>query len=166
MESFQECMQEYKKQLEKGYINGAYKGLMKYIMGLRAHFKNKYPQYVSSSIYYGYMDMTYFSLFPESLKRQKLKIAVVFIHDTFKFEVWLAGTNKNIQNKYWKLFKEREFDKYHIPSTIKGIDSIIEHNIVDNPNFSDLNALTRQIEIGTIEFINNVETFLSTSNPS
>lgn len=85
MESFHECMQEYRKQLEKGYIQEAYKGLMGFIMDLRVHFKNKYPEYfVSGSVYYGFMDMTYFSFIPESLKRRKLKIAIVFIHETFR----------------------------------------------------------------------------------
>jgi hypothetical protein len=161
MESFKEYMLEYRKQLEKGYIQKAYKGLMSYIMGLRAHFKNKYPEYFVSGIYYGYMDMTYFSFVPESLKRQKLKIAIVFIHNAFRFEVWLAGSNKKVQNKYWKLFKESNLDKYHIPPTIKGIDSIVEHILVDNPDFNDLDALTEQIEAGTLKFINDVESFLS-----
>jgi hypothetical protein len=161
MESFPEYMLEYRKQLEKGYIQKAYKGLMKYIMGLKVHFKNKYPEYsVSGSIYYGYMDMTYFSLFPESLKPQKLKIAIVFIHDTFRFEVWLAGSNKNVQNKYWKLLTESDFDKYHLPSTIKGADSIIEYILVENPDFSDLDTLTKQIDTGTLKFINDVVNFL------
>ena len=32
---------------------------------------NRYPDYfISGSIYYGYMDMTYFSLFPEKLKEK------------------------------------------------------------------------------------------------
>jgi hypothetical protein len=62
MGSFHESMNEYRKQLEKGAIQEAYKGLMEYILALRTHFKNKYPDYfVSGSIYYGYMDMTYFS---------------------------------------------------------------------------------------------------------
>lgn len=161
MESFPEYMLEYRKQIEKGYIQEAYKGLMEYIMGLRVHFKNKYPEYFVSSIYYGYMDMTYFSFSPESLKRRKLKIAIVFIHDTFRFEVWLAGSNKKFQNEYWKLFKDRNWNKYHIPSTIKGIDSIMEHILVENPDFSDLDTLTKQIETGTLKFINDVENFLS-----
>ena len=44
MGSFQEYMHEYQKQLEKGYIQEAYKGLMEYIMDLRVYFKNKYPE--------------------------------------------------------------------------------------------------------------------------
>ena len=82
---------------------------MEYIMSLRTYFNNKYPDYsVSGNIYYGYMDMTYFSFFPDSLKKRKLKAGIVFLHDSCKFEVWLFGYNKKIQAKYWELLKESE----------------------------------------------------------
>jgi len=163
MRSFHEYINEYRKQIEKGDIKEAYKGLMEYIMDLRLHFKNKYPDYfVSGSIYYGYMDMTYFSFFPKSLKLRKLKIAIVFIHDTFRFEVWLAGYNKQIQTKYWRLIKESDWNKYRIPLTTKDVDYIIEYILVDNPDFSDLDMLTKQIEKGALKFIKDVENFLST----
>ena len=161
METFNKFMIEYRKQLDRGYIQEAYRGLMDFIMGLRVFFKNKYPEYfVSGNIYYGYMDMTYFSVIPESLKRRKLKIAIVFNHDDFKFEVWLGGYNKKIQNEYWNLFKERGWKKYYIVPSIKGVDSILEYILVDNPDFSDLEYLTKYIEEGTLKFINDIENFL------
>jgi hypothetical protein len=162
MESFQESMNEYRKQIEKGSIQRAYKGLMEYIMGLRTHFKNKYPDYsVSGSIYYGYMDMTYFSVFPKSIKDRKLKIAIVFLHDELRFDVWLSGVNRQVQTKYWNLIKESDWNKYHMVPTGKGVDSIVEYILVDNPDFNDLDALTQQIEMGTLKFIKDVESFLS-----
>ena len=162
MESFHRNIKEYRKQLEKGAVQKAYKGLMDYIMNLRTHFQNKYPDYfVSGSIYYGYMDMTYFSFFPKSLKDRKLKAGIVLIHDKLRFEVWLFGYNKQVQLKYWKLFKESGWNKYRIVPTTKGADSIIEHVLADNPDFSDLDTLTKQIETGTLKFIKDVESFLS-----
>ena len=162
MESFHETMKEYRKQLRKGVIQEAYKGLMEYIKGLRTHFKDKYPDYsVSGSIYQGYMDMTFFSFSPKSLKDRNLKIAIVFIHDTFRFEVWLAGYNKQVQSEYWKLFKESDWDTYHLVSPAKGVDSILEHILVDNPDFRDLDTVTKQIEKETLKFLKDVETFLS-----
>jgi hypothetical protein len=162
MESFHEYMDEYKKQLKKGAIKKAYKGLMEYIMDLRTYFNKQYPDYfVSGSIYYGYMDMTYFSFFPESFKQRKLKVAIVFIHDTFRFEVWLAGYNKQVQSRYWKLFKESNWNKYRVVSTTKGVDSILEHVLVDNPDFSDLDSLTKQIENATLKFIKDIESFIA-----
>jgi hypothetical protein len=162
MKSFHEYMSEYKIQMKKGDIVEAYKGLMEYIMNLRTYFQKKYLDYnVSGSIYYGYMDMTYFSLFQESLKLRKLKVGIVFIHKTCRFEVWLFGYNKKVQSKYWKLIKEKGWNKYRIPLTTKSVDSIIEHNLVDNPDFSNLENLTKQIEAGILKFIDGVENFLS-----
>jgi hypothetical protein len=136
--------------------------LMETIMDLRTHLNNKYPDYfVSGSIYYGYMDMTYFSFFPESIKQRKLKVAIVFLHESFRFEVWLAGYNKQVQSKYWKLFKESDWNQYPLVSTTKGADSIMECILVDNPDFSDLEALANQIEAATLRFIKDVESFLS-----
>jgi hypothetical protein len=162
MESFHEYMNEYRKQMEKGAIQKAYKGLMEYVMDLRMHFKNKYPDYfISSSIYYGYMDMTYFALIPKSLKQRNLKIAIVFIHETLRFEGWLAGANKQVQTKYWKLFKESDWNQYPVVASTKGVDSIIEVILAGNPDFSDLNAITTQIEGGVLKFIADVESFLT-----
>lgn len=162
MVSFNDSMVEYRNQLKKGTIQKAYRGLMEYFGSLRSHFKNKYPNYaVSGSIYFGYMDMTYFAVIPPSLKELKLKIAIVFLHEEFRFEAWLGGYNKTVQKEYWDLVKEKGWDKYRVPLNIKGIDSIIEHVLVDNLDFQDLGALTTQIEKRTMNFIKDVEDFLS-----
>jgi hypothetical protein len=162
MESFQESMIEYQKQIKNGVINKAYKGLMEYIMGLRKHFNDKYPDYsVPGNIYFGYLDMTYFSIIPKSFKNRGLKIAVVFLHEACRFEVWLAGYNKQVQTQYWKIFKESGWDKYQIVPSVKGADSILEYIVVDNPDFRDLDALTNQIDTKTMKFISDIEDFLS-----
>ncbi len=162
MEPFHEYINEYRKQLENGAIKKVYKGLIEYIMALRTHFKNKYPDYfVSGSIYIGYMDMTYFAFTPKSIKQRDLKIALVFIHETFKFEVWLAGANKQVQDKYWNILKDSGWNKYPIVSTTKGVDSIIEYILVEDPDFSNLDTLTNQIERATLNFITDIESFLS-----
>jgi hypothetical protein len=116
MGALQEYIDEYKLQLKKGSIQKAYRGLLKYLMDLRAYFRKKYPAYyVSGNIYCGYMDMSYFSFFPESLKKRKLKIAIVFIHQTCSFEIWLAGYNKKVQMEYWQLFKDSNWNKTLLP---------------------------------------------------
>jgi hypothetical protein len=160
--AFHEYMNEYKKQLEKGAIIQAYRGLMDYFNGLRLHFEKKYPDHpASGSVYYGFMDMTYFAIFPKSLKRRKLKIAIVFVYDTFRFEVWLSGNNRKVQAEYWKLINESGWKKYNLSPLAKGIDSILDYILVDNPDFNDLDVLTKQIENGTMKFTKDVENFLS-----
>ena len=105
--------------------------------------------------------MTYFALFPESLKRRKLKIAIVFLHEAFRFEVWLVGFNRAIQAEYWKLFTDSDWTKYHIETPAKGVDAILDHILIDDPDFRDLDALTTKIERGTLKFIKDVEGFLA-----
>lgn len=163
MKPFQDVMNEYKKQMQKGDIQDAYRRLMNFLMELRTNFEKKYPTFfVSGSLYYGYMDMTYFSFFPDSLQKKKLKIGIVFCHDTCRFEIWLFGYNKQIQTKYWNLFKENKWKKYPLPSSTKGIDYIVQSVLVENPDFNDLEKLAKQIEKGTLKFIMDVEEFLST----
>jgi hypothetical protein len=161
MSSFQASVEEYRKQLEMGEIQKGYKGLMEYTMGLRTYFKNKYPCFLVSGMYQGYMDMTYFSLSSQSLKQRNLKIPIVFLHENFRFEVWLSGSNKRVQEKYWELFKKSGWKKYRLVSTTKGNDSILEYVLIDNPDFSDLDAITEQIEERTLKFIKDIEIFLS-----
>jgi hypothetical protein len=162
MKSFHENMLEYKKQLAKGIVQKAYREMMDYLLYLRTYLQKKYPDYsVSSNIYFGYMDMTYFAFFPDSLKQRKLKTGIVFIHETCRFEVWLFGYNKQVQSKYWQMIKTHNWDKYNIVPTTKGVDSIIEYILVRTPDFRDLDTLTNQIENGTMKFIHDIETFLS-----
>lgn len=161
MESLQESMIEYRKQLEKGAIRKAYRGLMEYVLSLKTHFSSRYPDYaVSGTPYFGYMDMTYFSIVPETYRQSGLKIAVVFLHEAFRFEVWLAAANKQIQKKYWDYFKDTGWNAYRIVPAVQGYDSILEQTLVSDPDFSDLPALTGRIEKGTLDFIRQVETHL------
>ena len=71
----------------------------------------------------------------------------------------MAGSNKPVQEKFWKLINESGWNKYQIVSTVEGADSIVEYILVDNPDFNDLDALTAQIERKTMMFIKDVEGF-------
>ncbi|HPR33875.1 MAG TPA: hypothetical protein PLK12_17365 [Prolixibacteraceae bacterium] len=149
MKSLNGCIAEYKKQIEKGDIKTAYRGLMEFMLYLKNHLASKHPGYqVSGGLYFGYMDMTYFSITPEALSEKKLKIALVFLHDSIRFEAWLAGANKQIQLEYWKLFSASGWDKHSVPADLKGRDSIVETVLVEQPDFDDLETLTRQIDQG------------------
>lgn len=161
MDSFNDAMKEYKNQMQLGVISKAYRGIMDYLLGLKAYLKAKYPEYnVSGSIYFGYMDMSYFSFFPDSLKQRNLKAGIVFIHETCQFEVWLFGVNKQVQNKYWQLIKDSDWIQYSLVATTWGEDAILRHVLMENPDFDDLDAMNEQIESEVVKFIEDVEEFL------
>jgi hypothetical protein len=161
MKSLNDYVAEYRKALEKGKIQVAYRGLMDFMMGLKTFFKNKYPEFsVPGNLYQGYMDMTYFPLFPDDLKERKLKIAILLVHESMKIDIWLAGMNKQVQKTYWNKLKNKDLKGYRLPGTLKGEDSIIEYTIDADPDFNDPEALTLKIEAGTLRFINDIKILL------
>ena len=158
MNTFQENMLEYQAQLEKGKIQLAYKGLMEYLSALRSDFAREYPQFeLPGALYFGYMDMSYFAIVPPLFKPHKLKIAVVFLHQEFRFEVWLSGVNRQVQNECWQRIKESGWNRYPLVAKIQGSDAIIEHILVENPNFDERTALTNTLCAGTAQFIAEIE---------
>lgn len=165
MESFSNSMREYQAQLQKGTIQKAYKGLMEYMTRLKVDFEKKVPEYgPASALYFGYMDMSYFSLFPKSLKERGLKIAVVFLHRECRFEVWLSGMNRQVGREYWQMFHENGWEKYRLVPSPKGSDSIIECIISADPDFDHPEALSQQLDTAVEQFIREIEAFVVEKN--
>ncbi len=162
MAQFHESVLEYRRQLEKGLVQQAYRGLMEYMLGLRTHFQKRFPDYeVPGSMYAGYMDMTYFALIPEFFKQRKLKIAVVFLHEDFRFEVWLSGVNRQVQVQVWKQLKDINLAPYQLVADPVKADAVIEHVLLADPDFSNLEAVTERIEKETTRFIKAMKSLLS-----
>lgn len=137
----------------------AYKVILDFMKKLRTYFDNTYPaEYYTGSVYSG--DITYFPFTPEILKEQKLKIAIVFNHKEMRFEIWLAGQNKQIQKKYWEIFKDSDWNKYHVPENIDKSFSIVDNILVNQPDFNDSDFLREKIEEGVMEFIDEIKEIL------
>lgn len=161
MDDLNRNIAEYRNQLKNSNIKATYQSIMKYFDHLHLYLKNKHPDYFLSDVHYGLMDYTYLYFFPKQLQRQKLKVVLLFSHDTFKLEVLLAGYNRAAQANYWRLFKENGFNNYHLSECASEPDRFLDYTITDNPDFSDPNALTQQIENGVMDFIQAIGAFLS-----
>ncbi len=134
----------YQKQLQKGEILIAYNELVKFVMKLRLDLiKNLSETYSFSGILHGYMDYTYFYYTNDLLKSKKLKLGLVLNHVEMRFEIWLLGNTKSVQEKYWVLLKDSKWnkDKMEMPKY-----SILEAIIEREPDFDDLPLLAKKIE--------------------
>lgn len=156
MDSLNTKIREYTHQLSKGHIQKAYKGLMTFMSSLRAQLESQYPQYTVSALYFGYMDMTYFAFTPPALKDKKLKVALVYIHETGRFEAWLGGSNRKIQAETIELLTGKDIHGYKLSQVSPGVDSIIETILVEQPDFDHSDELKQQIENRLIEFIQDM----------
>jgi hypothetical protein len=165
MLSSPEDMQELRKQLEKGSIQKAYRAILAYMMSLRTRFTDKYSENSVSSLYLGYMDMTYFAIFPPALKPHDLKVAIVFNYDAFRFELWLAARNRKIQRQFWELFKDSRWPAYQVVAPASGVDAIVEYDLAGDFDLSDPDALTFKIENAAAAFIDNIERYINSHQP-
>ena len=145
-------------QLKSSNLAKGYKGLMEYLMSLRTYFINQYPTYTIGSFYQGYMDISYFPITPAPFKSLQLKFGLVYNHEKNSFEIWLLGRNKKVQQKYWELLKDQDLDKYEVSKTPQ--DSMIDHVLVENPDFSNAEQLTKVLENKTVDFIDEITTLL------
>jgi hypothetical protein len=161
MHSINKDLEVFRGQLEKGSIQRAYQALLSYMMQLRTHFENNVPGAAVSDLSQGYMDITFFALFPPALKQRNLKVPIVFNYRAFRFEAWLAGRNRKVQQQYWELLKDGRWPNYRISTPAPGVDSILECDLATHFDLDDPEALTASIEAAAVAFIDDIELFLA-----
>ncbi|NCA66896.1 MAG: hypothetical protein EOM87_02390 [Clostridia bacterium] len=154
-------VREYTLQLNKGHIQKAYSGIMKFMSELRIYLENKFIDYTAGALYYGYMDMTYFAFTPSQLKDKKLKVAIVYMHKEGVFELWLAANNRQIQSNYNKFLSLKDTGGYTLSKINPGVDSIIATIIDAKPDFDYPEQLIKLIEEKILEFIKDIVYMLS-----
>jgi len=135
MKTLNKIIYEYTSHLKQGEIQIAYKGILEFLGKLRAEFIKDYPHYDVSSIYQGYMDMSYFSLSTKSLKDKGLKIAIVYLHENGAFEVWLSARNRDIAFKYKTVISSKIFDNSDLFHDEHNQDAIVECVLISKPDF-------------------------------
>lgn len=145
---FTTAVSAYKKQLEAGEIQVAYAGLVKFVMALRTRFSRSLSgKFSVSGVFQGYMDYTYFYFSNDFCRERKLKFGLVLNHEELRFEIWLLGQTKDIQQRYWNLLKGSDW----IPHVEMPRYAIFEHVLISSPDFDNLDALSKKIEAGVIK---------------
>lgn len=162
MKQLSDSIREYTRLLQSDTLITAYTGIIKYMSRLRTYFADKHPDLFPGTFYPGYMDMTYFSLTPASIKNRKLKIAIVYLHKEARFEAWLGGVNRQVQSEYIERLEGRSLGRLHLSRVSPGVDSILEEVLVNDPDFDQPEALTQMIDEKTIAFIEDVLLMIET----
>ena len=162
MKQLSDSIREYTRLLQSDTLITAYTGIIKYMSRLRTYFADKHPDLFPGTFYPGYMDMTYFSLTPASIKNRKLKIAIVYLHKEARFEAWLGGVNRQVQSEYIERLEGRSLGRLHLSRVSPGVDSILEEVLVKDPDFDQPETLTQMIEEKTMAFIEDVLLMIET----
>jgi len=170
MDSLNDSIRKYTEELKNGRIQRAYRGIMTFISELKNHIERNQPKLATSALYFGYMDMTYFACTPPELRDQKLKIALVYLHEENRFEVWLAAANRQIQAQVVRQLSGRDLGRHTLVPIKPGEDAIISSVIVTQPDFDHPEVLVHLLEIEISRFsqemIDIIRTPLARGGPS
>lgn len=158
-------LDELRKQLEAGSIQRAYEAILGYMSRLRSDFAAAGRGFGVSGLYQGSFDMTYFALYPPSLRARDLKIAVVFDYASFTFQIWLAARNRALQRKYHALLAERGWSEHPLIEPARGVDAITVFEVAGGRELEDEEQLKAKIHGAVATFTSEVERFLIAHDP-
>jgi len=132
----------YKKALASGDIQATYQSLVAVIQNLRTNCLKKYKgEFSVANILHGYIDVTYFYLQNDYLKKHKLKLAIVLNHQHVHFELWLLGQTKDVQIHFWEKLKGEEW----VNAKVMPQYSISETVLLRDPDFDRIEILFESI---------------------
>lgn len=141
-ESLNKKIEVYRKRIVEDSLSSTYKFLLTYMNHLQRTFKSEMSESFSTkNLLNGYLDYSYFYFDNKFLKSRKLKMGIVLNHHDLSFELWLMGSTKESQVFYWKKFKEFNY----INDDIIPEWYILSVTLVSNPDFDNLNNLSRLI---------------------
>jgi len=75
-------------------------------------------------------------------------------HELCRFEVWLAGVNKEIQAEYW-LIPQKAVEQISTCRQYPGAGAINKHILIEDQDLDALSILMHTLQKGTPYFINH-----------
>ena len=151
-------LSEYEELLRTTNLVVCYQEFIKLFRYIRVEMEKSMPEYkFQGNVTENGMDYSYFLFTNHQLKEKGLKIAIVFVHKEFQFEVWLSGFNRKYQCKYYEQLKgERVPFELTDDSTRK--DYILRVVLDKTIDISDGSHLINQIKSISGELLMFVDT--------
>lgn len=117
-----ELLNDYKTLIQTTNLEESYQEFIALFRYIRIEMEKQFPEYkFQGNIVENGMNYSYFQFTNDKLKNEGLKIAVVFIHRKFQFEIWLSGFNRKIQCQYYNIWN----------------NAFIPFELANNPNKQD-----------------------------
>lgn len=112
-----DLLELYRSLLQTTDLADAYGEFVRLFRFLRLQLEKELPDYVfQGNIAENAMDYSYFQCTTPALKSKGLKLAVVFVHRTFRLEVWLSGCNRAQQRRWHEQLRRTPFEPAQDPA--------------------------------------------------
>ncbi len=156
MDINEKYIEEYKRIIQTTNLQRGYQEVIKFFRYFRIYLEKEMNNYVfTGNIVENNMDYSYFQFTNERLKKRGLKIVIAFVHKDFKYEVWLSGINRKVQNEYYN--KLNSCNHKHILTTNPNrTDYILKATIDTNHSYNDLEHLLINMKGSIVNFIDDI----------
>ena len=141
LESLARCIEEYCRAVAGARFPRAYRGILSSLTLFQSAWKSAHPADAVGALYQGYMDMSFVAFAPVALAEKRLKISLVFLHDTGSFSLWLAAGNREVQKHVSEALARVPLGAYALSTLEPGVDAIIACDLPKPYAFDEPKAL-------------------------
>jgi hypothetical protein len=152
-ESLQTCVERYVGAVAQGDIVRAYRGILAALTQFKSSWESTHPQDAVGALYQGYLDMSFVAVLPLSLAEKRLKISLVFLHETGTFTLWLTAGNRAIQKNVSTALQRITLGRYQLTELEPGVDAIIALDLPKPYAFDEPDALTMRLVAAAEAFL-------------
>lgn len=149
-QSLSVCVEEYAALVARGDIARAYRAILSTLSQFKSVWETSHPGDSVGALYQGYLDMSFVSVLPGALAKERLKISLVFLHDSGTFTLWLVAGNRAIQKTVSESLRAVPLGPYQLSTLGPGVDAIIEQPLPKPYAFDAPDVLTTAL-VGAME---------------
>ena len=148
-------IEEYKNIIQTTNLQRAYQEQIKFFRYLRNCLQKEMVDLkFTGNIVENNMDYSYFQITNFNLKQEGLKIVFVFLHQQFKYQIWLSGVNRQEQLKKINMYQKST--NYNLTSNPIKTDYIIRKDVETKFDYNNLEKLINDLKEEIYSFINDI----------
>lgn len=158
--SLSNCIAAYCRAVREDDLPRAYRGILSALMAFKASWESAHSEDSVGALYQGYLDMSFVAVAPAVFGTRRLKISLVFLHDTGLFSLWLTAGNRAIQAQTSQELAKKPLGIYSLCELKPGVDAIISQDITSPYAFDEPERFTAQLIMAAERFLSDMKALL------
>lgn len=151
---------QYNTLVAEGSLPRAYRAILAQLTACKSAWEQAHPNDSVGALYQGYLDMSFIAVAPSSLAERRLKVSLVYLHDTGRFSLWLAAGNRKIQAELSQELSKKNLGSYTLCTLKPGVDAIIAYDVPSPYAFDEPVELTQTLIRETEKFLSDMLTLV------
>lgn len=158
--SLSNCIAAYCRAVREDDLPRAYRGILSALMAFKASWESAHSEDSVGALYQGYLDMSFVAVAPAVFGTRRLKISLVFLHDTGLFSLWLTAGNRAIQAQTSQELAKKQLGIYSLCELKPGVDAIISQDVSQPYPFDEPERFTAQLIMAAERFLSDMKALL------